>query len=457
MEIKTKYDVVIVGAGLTGLTAGFYLKRLNKSILIIETAERPGGVINSVSENGFIYETGPNTGVLSTPEMAMLFKDLNGSCKLEPANPMAKSRWIWKGKRWVPLPGGLLQAVTTPLFTFGDKLRILAEPFRRKGTDPFESVAALVRRRMGNSYLDYAVDPFISGIYAGDPELLVTRFALPKLYNLEMQYGSFIRGGISKSFSKKTEAEALATREVFSAEGGLSTITDALADAVGEESVILSCKDPVCELKEKKYITTFTKDGKEIQVESDYLVTTCGSHSLGSLLKFADEANLKAISSLEYAKVVQVILGYHSWKGKPLNGFGGLVPSKEGRDILGVLFTSSFLKNRAPENGALLSVFMGGARKPEIIDKSDDEIISIALRETRQMLNSEGAEPDLIKVFRYYHAIPQYTRSSESRLAAISDLETRHPGLILAGNIRDGIGMADRVKQGVRVAGWCEL
>jgi oxygen-dependent protoporphyrinogen oxidase len=415
--------------------------------------DRPGGVINSVSENGFLYETGPNTGVLSTPEMAMLFRDLDGKCTLEPANPTAKSRWIWKGNSWVPLPGGLLQAVTTPLFTFGDKLRILGEPFRRRGTDPFESVASLVRRRMGKSYLDYAVDPFISGIYAGNPELLVTKYALPKLYNLEMQYGSFIRGGFSKSFAKKTETEAMATREVFSAEGGLSTITTALANAIGEESIILSCKDPVCEMKDKKYITTFKKDGAETSVESDYLVTTCGSHSLGSLLKFADEQDLKAITSLEYAKVVQVILGYHTWNGKPLNGFGGLVPSKEGRDILGVLFTSSFLKNRAPKDGALLSVFMGGARKPEIIEKSDDEIIGIALHETGQMLDSKGARPDLIKVFRYFQAIPQYTRSSESRLAAIGDLETRHPGLILAGNIRDGIGMADRVKQGVGIAG----
>jgi len=453
MKDKLKYDVVIAGAGLTGLTAGFYLKKRGKSVLIIETMDRPGGVINSVSENGFLYETGPNTGVLSTPEMAMLFRDLDGKCTLEPANPTAKSRWIWKGNSFVPLPGGLLQAVTTPLFTFGDKLRIMGEPFRRRGTDPFESVASLVRRRMGKSYLDYAVDPFISGIYAGNPELLVTKYALPKLYNLEMQYGSFIRGGFSKSFDKKTETEAMATREVFSAEGGLSTVTTALADAIGEESIILSCKDPVCEMKDKRYITTFKKDGAEIRVESDYLVTTCGSHSLGSLLKFAGEQDLKAITTLEYAKVVQVILGYHAWKGKPLNGFGGLVPSKEGRDILGVLFTSSFLKNRAPKDGALLSVFMGGARKPEIIEKSDDEIIRIALRETGQMLNIEGDKPDLIKVFRYYHAIPQYTSSSESRLAAIGDLETKHPGLILAGNIRDGIGMADRVKQGVGIAG----
>lgn len=453
MAQTLKYDIVIIGAGLTGLTAGFYLRKKNKKVLIVETLDRTGGVINSVSEGGFLYETGPNTGVLSTPEIAALFRDLEGKCTLEPADPTAKSRWIWKGNRWEPLPGGLLQAVTTPLFTFGDKLRILAEPFRKRGTNPFESVASLVKRRMGKSYLDYAVDPFISGIYAGNPELLVTKYALPKLYNLEMEYGSFIRGGVAKSFSKKTPAEASATREVFSASGGLSKITEALSDGIGSDSIMLSCIDPICELKENKYITAFKKDGMEIRVESDYLITTCGSFNLRNLIPFAEDGELNSIDNLEYAKVAQVILGYRSWKGIPLKAFGGLVPSREGREILGVLFTSSFLKNRAPDGGALVSVFMGGARKPEIVEKSDAEIIGIALRETGQMLKSEGVTPDLIKVFRYNHAIPQYTRSSEERLAAIAAMEKKYPGLILAGNIRDGIGMADRVKQGVSVAG----
>ena len=216
------------------------------------------------------------------------------------------------------------------------------------------------------------------------------------LYNLEMEYGSFIRGGVAKSFSKKTPAEASATREVFSASGGLSKITEALSDGIGSDSIMLSCIDPICELKENKYITAFKKDGMEIRVESDYLITTCGSFNLRNLIPFAEDGELNSIDNLEYAKVAQVILGYRSWKGIPLKAFGGLVPSREGREILGVLFTSSFLKNRAPDGGALVSVFMGGARKPEIVEKSDAEIIGIALRETGQMLKSEGVTPDQI-------------------------------------------------------------
>jgi protoporphyrinogen/coproporphyrinogen III oxidase len=449
---KIKCDVVIAGAGLTGLTAGFYLNRRGKDILILDTSGRTGGVINTVSEEGFTYETGPNTGVLSTPEIAVLFDDLGDSCRLERATPTANSRWIWKGDRWVPLPGGLVEAITTPLFTFKDKLRILGEPFRGRGTDRDESVASLVKRRMGNSYLDYAVDPFISGIYAGNPEHLITRHALPKLYNLERQFGSFIRGGVVKSFQKKSVAESRATKEVFSVAGGLSSMTTALANTIGNDKIILSCKDVQSEHEGKTFTTTFSCGGIDYIAESDYLVTTCGSQCLRSLLSFADERELNAIMNLEYARVVQVIAGYKTWAGIPLNGFGGLVPSKENRDILGVLFTSSFLNDRAPEKGALLSFFMGGARKPGIVEKSDSEITSIALREADAMLGCRNQNPDLLKVFRYKYAIPQYAKSTDDRLAAIDRLEGSYPGLILAGNIKEGIGMADRVKQGVRIA-----
>jgi oxygen-dependent protoporphyrinogen oxidase len=448
----TKYDAVIIGAGLTGLTAGFYLRKRGMKVLLVETADRPGGVIKSVSENGFLYETGPNTGVLSSVELVKLFDDLGDRCTLESANPVADSRWIWKGNRWHALPGGLMQAVTTPLFTWGDKFRILAEPFRRRGNDPLESVASLVCRRMGKSYLDYAVDPFISGIYAGNPDYLVTKFALPKLHNLEMEYGSFIRGGIAKSMAKKSPDEARVTRAVFSARGGLASLTDSMAEVIGNENILLGCKDVVAKHGGKTFFTALSHGGKNITVESESLITTCGSHCLGDLLSFADAGELNDITTLKYARVVQVILGYRQWRGIPLEGFGGLVPSREGRDILGVLFTSSFLKNRAPEGGALLSVFLGGMRRPEIADMTDNEISDIALRETKAMLRSGEAAPDLLKIFRYNHAIPQYGRDSGARLEAIDRLEKKFPGLVLAGNIRDGIGMADRVKQGVNLA-----
>ncbi|HLN20343.1 MAG TPA: protoporphyrinogen oxidase [Bacteroidales bacterium] len=444
-----KTDVIIIGAGLTGLSLGHYLKKAGRDVIILEKSDKTGGVIETVNKDGFIYEKGPNTGVLSSAELAMLFEELKDKCTLETANEGAKKRYILKDNKWVPLPSGPLSAVATPLFSMKDKFRILGEPFRRKGTDPDESVASLVLRRLGKSYLDYAVNPFISGIYAGDPDKLVTRYALPKLYALEQTYGSFIKGGFAKSTQKKSDAEKKATREVFSAKNGLGSIIDALTDSVGLQSIRTGCSNIKINPVQGGFRVTNEAAGTEYF--SRNVVTTSGSYSLQGLLPFIEEELMGRISSLRYAGVVQVSAGYTKWSGTELDAFGGLVPAAEKKKILGILFPSAIFPGRAPEQGALLSVFMGGINNMDILDKSDDEITAIVLKEINATLQS-STKPDLLKVHRYSHAIPQYERSSGERLAAIRIIENMYPGLILAGNIRDGIGMADRVKQAANVA-----
>ena len=184
-----KTDILIIGAGLTGLTTAFTLASKGKNVLVLERMERAGGQIHTHQEDGFVYESGPNTGSISNPEVAELFVELEkvsgGKCKLETAPDASKRRLIWKGDRFRALPSGLGSAIATPLFTLGDKFRILGEPWRKKGDNPDETVGELASRRLGKSFVDYAVDPFLSGIYAGDPNTLITRYALPKLYNLE--------------------------------------------------------------------------------------------------------------------------------------------------------------------------------------------------------------------------------------------------------------------------------
>ena len=187
--MDTSAKVAIIGAGLTGLTTAFYLKKAGIRFCVFEKEKRVGGVIQTVSEDGFTYEKGPNSGVISFPETVELLEELASHCSLEIANQLAKKRLVWKGKKWHELPSGLWGGISTPLFSWYDKFRILGEPFRSKGTNPNERLDQLVLRRLGKSFLDYAVDPFVLGIYAGDPSWLVPRFALPKLYNLEQKYG----------------------------------------------------------------------------------------------------------------------------------------------------------------------------------------------------------------------------------------------------------------------------
>jgi len=447
-----KTDVVILGAGLTGLSLGFFLKKAGIDFIIIEKEDRTGGVINTVEKDGFIFETGPNTGVLSTPELVELFENLSDSCTLEKADSNANKRYILKNGKWTALPSGLISAIETPLFTFGDKIRILGEPFRKPGKDPDESVAQLVRRRLGKSFLDYAVNPFISGVYAGDPEKLITRYALPKLYALEQDYGSFIKGSIAKSRQKKTELEKKATREVFSAEGGLSNLIKALSEKIGKERIFTGFHNTIVKPWVSGFtVTTGNSEGKILQITASKVVSTIGGFNLPAVLPFVNPEDLEKITRLEYARVVQVSTGYKNWDGMKLDAFGGLVPEKEKRQILGILFPSAIFRGRAPHNGALLSIFLGGTRDPALIDKNDSEITEIVLAEIRKTLYSEK-NPDLLVISRYNHAIPQYGKDSGERIESIRKIETSNRGLILAGNIRDGIGMADRVKQAKAIA-----
>ena len=250
-------DIAIIGAGLTGLTTAFWLTRAGKKIQIIERQDRAGGQIRTFQGNGFVYESGPNTGVVSYPEVAELFAALSPDCTLETAREESKKRWIWKGNKFHALPSGLVSAVTTPLFTLYDKFRILGEPFRAKGTNPDESVAELAARRLGKSFVDYAVDPFLSGVYAGNPHTLVTRHALPKLYNLEQDYGSFIKGSIAKAKLPKTERDKLATKKVFSAVGGLERLAEAMVKAIGKEQITLSANDVKIQPQGNQWLITY--------------------------------------------------------------------------------------------------------------------------------------------------------------------------------------------------------
>lgn len=449
---KQHYPVVILGAGVTGLTIAHYLNKQNKDFLVLEKLDRHGGVIYTRSNKGFVYESGPNSGVISHPEVVSLFDDLGDAIKLEKGNDFAKIRYVLKGGEWRALPTGPISAITTPLFSFKDKLRVLGEPFRAKGVDPNETLASFVKRRLGNSFLDYAVDPFILGIYAGDPSMLIPRHALPKLYNLEQDYGSFIKGTIQKSKLPKTPLEKRTDRAVFSLEGGLSRLTDALYNSAGQDRFQFGVDDMVVQPHDNGYVINYTKEGQKHQVYADSVISTFGSVGLSEVFPFIGKEDIDHLTNLKYARVVEIALGFDQWKGCPLNGFGGLIPHKEKRGLLGVLFMSTLFKGRAPEGGALLSVFMGGVRNEQLCDLNDDEIMKVLAKEMKDIMKLDKFDPSMVEIMRYSHAIPQYGINSDERFAAIDRVQKNHKGLIIAGNLRGGIGMADRIRQGTQIA-----
>jgi len=448
MMTVQKADMVIIGAGLTGLTLAYYLRQAGFKVLVLEKQKQVGGVIQTHHEMGFTYESGPNTGIIGSSELLKLFDDLE--LEFEVPGKKAKERWIWKGNRWYAIPSGFLAAVKTPLFRFSDKCKILLEPFKKAGNYPDETLAGMVRRRLGNSFLNYAVDPFISGIYAGDPDKLITRFALPKLYALEQDYGSFIRGAIKKRRLTKTPIEQRVTRSVFSVSGGLGTLVKSLESKIESKNILCDVSDLKVLHVESQFVVNFRIAQKDCQLIAGRVISTIDSHLIPEVFGFLTEEQAFPFTQLRYAGVVQVVAGFRKWMGSEIRSFGGLVPSLEKKKILGILFPSALFKGRAPNGGALLSFFIGGIKHPELNTKNDEEIIEIVRKCLSEMMNCCN-EPDLLRIFRYPRAIPQYETGTAERLQMVAQLENMYPGLVIAGNLKDGIGMADRVKQAANI------
>ncbi len=446
-------DTVILGAGLTGLTTAYYLKKYNQRFRVIDKKDRVGGVIHSINENGFIYENGPNTGVVGNTAVVRLFDELADVCEFEIADNKAKKRYILKNGKWEHLPLGIIDAIKCKLFTTKDKFRLLTEPFRAKGNNPKEKLSSFVKRRLGNSFLEYAIDPFILGVYAGDTDYLIPKYALPKLYNLEQQYGSLIGGAIKKKFERKNYLEKRVSKKVFSFKNGLSSLVNALYEKSGKENFILSANNLTVEETVNGYKVEFNDpDGNINIVYAKNIVSTIAAYELEKVFPFINHDLISKIKNLKYANVIEVSLGFNNWTGIKLDGFGALIPSIENRNILGILFMSSLFKNRAPVKDALLTVFMGGIKRADIFEMDDNAILKIIKSECAGLLDLKNFKPELLKIIRHKNAIPQYGTDSKYRFEAIETIEKEYAGLRIAGNLRNGIGMADRIKQGYELA-----
>lgn len=445
-----KVEVVVIGAGITGLITTFLLQEKGIDVVLLEKTDRVGGQLHTINDESFLFESGPNTGVVSNIEVLELFRKLNDECTLQIAQQEAKVRLIWKNGLFRPLPNGLSSAISTNLFSWYDKINILFEPFRKRGNDPFESVASLVKRRLGKSYLNYAVDPFVSGIYAGDPNRLVTRFALPKLYRLEHEYGSFIRGAMKRRKALAEEKEQGISKDVFSVKGGFNQLVEALRKRISNDAIITSAGNSIVEPTLDGWSTSLSASGDKIY--SQYVITTVPAYALPDLLPFVEEEEMKPIASLHYAPVIQIGVGIKDGSRVPL-AFGGLIPSVEKEKLLGILFNSSCYSDRAPRGAASLSFFLGGVQHADLLNYSDNELYEVVKEAMHTMLKyPKDTEPYKFHIFRHSKAIPQYEADSEERLNTVDKLQERYKGLIIAGGLRDGIGLADRIKQATKLA-----
>ncbi len=436
--------VAVVGAGLTGLTTAYRLKQRGSRVVVYEASDRIGGSIKSVLREGYLAELGPSS--LSAPSgiVATLLDDLRLDSSKVAAAPAARHRYIVRRGRLVRLPMSPAELLTSRLLSNGAKLAIFGEPLVEPGDSPLEeSVAAFVRRRFNQEVLDYVVNPFIAGIFAGDPEQLSVRHAVPKLYALERSHGSVMRAFVQMmKAQREADPGAVSPGSVISFRAGLQEIPDALGRELSSE---LRLRSPVTQLRKGPRGWTV---GAAFQTPElfDAVVYAAPAHSLDEIdLDLAGAERLSTLSSIFHPPVAVIALGFRRDQlSHPLDGFGFLTPEVERKRVLGVVFSSSLFPDRAPEGHVMVTAFVGGTRDPDLVHADPQTLTARVLDDLRSLLGTQG-EPTFRAVQVWPKAIPQYVLGYGRFKEIAEDIERRNPGLVLAGTYRDGVSLGDAI------------
>ncbi len=444
-------QVLVVGAGISGLTCAYYLRKSGIDVQIVEAADRPGGVIRSERRDGFLLELGPQS-FNGTPQILELCRDLGIANELVEAPPRAP--------RFLLLDGQLKQAPLSPpafftssLFGVHTKWSVIRDVLGRTvPPDADESVAAFIRRKFSSELLDKLVGPFVSGIYAGDPEKLSLSAAFPQLHEAERTAGSVIRGMIRAAKSKPGPKQR-PTLQSF--RDGNETLIKALATNLGPA---LRTETFVNEIHRRvagespKYEVTLTANGSREEILADNLVLATPTHVASNLLRTIQLEITYNLAAIEYAPVAVVFLGYpKSSVGRSLDGFGFLVPRSSGLRTLGSVWNSTLFAGRVPDGHALLTCFIGGTTDPQAVTLSPDELISLVHKEISPLLQIQNA-PTFSNVALYPRALPQYNLGHSERLVSLHNQRAKLPGIWLAGNYLRGPSIGACIEQSLAVA-----
>ena len=445
------FDVLVIGAGISGLTVAHTLQSAGADVGVVDAGDAPGGVIATRERDGFLYETGANSALDTSPLIDRLFADVGVLGERRDAGAVGSKRFIVRGGKLVALPTSPGAFLATSAFTLGAKLRLLREPFvAPAAAGAEESIADFVRRRLGNEFLDYAIDPFVSGVYAGDPEQISVPAAFPRLHALEQKYGSLIRGQIRGAKERRQRGEASKNAaKSFSFARGMDTPARAIARR------LLRCETGVRVTSVTRGRDAFAVEGmrrgERVRYAARSVVVSAAAHAAAPMFDASAPALSRALAAVEYAPVCVVASAFRRADvAHPLDGFGVLVPKKERRRILGTLFSSSLFEGRAPPGHALLTTFAGGRRNPDLAALDDGALLRAVSGDLEGLLGARNALWH--EIVRWPQAIPQYTIGHLARIAAVDAAAAALPGLHFCANWRGGVAFGDCIKNGVELA-----
>ncbi len=436
--------VIVVGAGISGLTTSFRLQQLlpDADIVLLEEASECGGVIRTVRREGYLVETGPNGFPDNNPATLQLVREIGLEDQLISASQAAsKNRFLFLQERLRLLPGSLSEFLRSDLLSWIAKLRLLLERYRPPRSERGEeSIDSFARWRVGDEVSRVLVDPFVTGILAGDPKLLSVQACFPRLVSWVREHGSVIAGMIAARRQRANLTQRVG--KLWSMREGLNVLIRGLVDRLRQPPKVSS---PVHSLFR-------TESGWAVETEherfrADSVVLTCPAYRQAELLLSVDPELAELLAGIAYNAVVVVALGFRRTDvPHSLNGFGYLTPQRDRRDLLGVQWCSSIYPGRAKQQHILLRALCGGWHRRDQLQWTDEQLVKTVRRELKLALGIR-AIPQFQHLVRWHRAIPQYFVGHLDRVMRIEQRLAQYPGLYLGGSAFRGVAINDCVEQ----------
>jgi len=443
---------VIIGGGITGLSAAYELVKAGREVTLIDAGKKLGGVIQTDTVEGCVLEGGPDSFLAAKPAANELIKEIGLGGELIGSNDGSRVTYLVKNGRLVPLPDGLMMMVPTkilpvavsPLLSWPTKIRMGLEYFHRPPAvpKPDRTVADFIREHYGQETVDYLAEPLLSGVYGGSVEKLSVGSVLTRFVELENRYGSLTRGVLE---SRKRAPKGGTPAPLFQTlKGGLAQLTDELVRRIAGKCTVVAGTAEAVTRVEAGYAIRVNGE----TVAADAVIMACPAWQAGALLRGVNERLAGLLEAIEYSSSVTMALGYRRADCGPIPpGFGFLVPSRERKTLVACTFVGAKFPNRVPDSHVVLRCFLGGAGHEAILDESDEEMIRIVRTEIQALLGW-NVEPAFTRIRRWRKSMAQYTVGHAARVGAMREILRELPGLQLAGNAYDGIGIPDCVRTG---------
>jgi len=484
-------DVAVVGGGIAGLATAYELQKRGLSFVVLERSSRPGGVILSEEFDGYTIDAGPDALLVQKPAAIKLCQELGLGDRLVPTKP-PRLAYVQRQGRLHPLPADSVLGIPTriapfiqsSLFTWTGKLRMGAELFVPRRREPVdESIGSFMRRRFGNEAVDYLAEPLLAGIHAGDVDRLSVSALFPRLAEAERQHGSLLRAfraerrrrlassaaqrgsGPERASASSERASASAARAPGLAERTSASAFRSLPGGLSEMVRALVAAFPAASIRMNTPVLRLTAAGPAFRIEtsnepivSRALVLATPTYASSALVRELDADLARACCQVPYASIATLAFAFpRAAVSHPLNGSGFVVPRKEASGILAGTWLSSKWPHRAPADRVLIRTFVGGARDPRALERSDAELIATSLAALRPLVGISG-EPLFVRVYRFDRANAQHEVGHLARVAEIEADASRVPGLFMTGSGLRGVGIPDCVADGrataQRVADW---